>query len=250
MILEPKPITGKKTMNEVIKTFREKLVSQFADLGDPQRAQYQQSYMKTEMLFWGIRTPEVRKIVSTLISEYQIETAEKWDELIEYVWDNASRREEWYAAIEILNHQKFKQWVLPDHIVLIEKMVVEGAWWEIVDPIATHGVNRMLLNKQEETERILLDWAQAGNIWKRRAAILTQLLSKKKMDWNLQQEIMGHSLLEKEFFLQKAIGWVLRQYSRTDPQRVMDYFTQNEGRMSPLAQKEGMKLIRKNKLAK
>lgn len=129
----------------------------------------------------------------------------------------------------------------------VEKMVVEGAWWEIIDPIATHGVHRMLINQPLETSVILRNWAQSANIWKRRTAILTQLLSKEKMDWNMQLEIMEHSLAEKEFFLQKAIGWILRQYSRTNPQRVEDYISQNEQRLSSLAKREGMKWILKNR---
>lgn len=233
-------------MSDSNSTFRDKLLSHFEELSDPERAKYQQSYMKSDMPFWGVKTPETRKIISNLIKESRIENVDQWKSLIEFIWTNASRREEWYAAIEILNHAKFRKWLVPEHNALIEKMVIEGAWWEIIDPIATNGVHRMMLNQPEETAKILRSWAQSGNIWKRRTAILTQLLSKEKMDWSLQKEIMEYSLDKKEFFLQKAIGWVLRQYSRTEPQRVSDYVANNVQRLSPLAKREGMKLILKN----
>ena len=233
-------------MRDLNSTFRDSLLTRFAEIGDAERAKYQQSYMKTDMPFWGIRTPDTRKIVKDLIKDSSLETAEDWKSLIDFIWINASRREEWYASIEILNHARFRKWVIPDQMDLVEKMVVEGAWWEIIDPIATHGVYQMLLNQPEETANILRNWAQASNIWKRRTAILTQLLSKEKMDWDLQKEVMEYSLAEKEFFLQKAMGWVLRQYSRTDPKRVSDYVSVNEDRLSALAKREGMKLILKN----
>ncbi len=234
-------------MNDFNSTFREKLQTRFAEAGDFDTARYQQSYMKTDMPFWGVKTPQTRKIVSFLIKESPIESPEEWVSLMDFIWTNASRREEWYASIELFNHAKFRKWILSEHVEFVEKMVVDGAWWEIVDPIATHGVNQMLINQPLETSAILRDWAQSTNIWKRRTAILTQLLSKEKMDWNMQLEIMEHSLAEKEFFLQKAIGWVLRQYSRTNPQRVEDYVSQNEQRLSPLAKREGMKWILKNR---
>ena len=234
-------------MNDFNSDFRDNLLTRFSEIGDADRAKYQQSYMKTDMPFWGIRTPDTRKIVKDLIKDSSLESADDWKSLIDFIWTNASKREEWYASIEILNHTRFRKWVIPDHMDLVEKMVVEGAWWEIIDPIATHGVYQMLLNQPEETASIIRNWAQARNIWKRRTAILTQLLSKEKMDWNLQKEVMEYSLAEKEFFLQKAIGWVLRQYSRTGPKRVSDYVSENEDRLSALAKREGMKLILKNK---
>ncbi|MYJ86866.1 MAG: hypothetical protein F4044_04025 [Rhodobacteraceae bacterium] len=234
-------------MSDLNSTFREKLLTRFSEAGDPDTAKYQQSYMKTDMPFWGVKTPQTRKIVSSLIKESRIESPEEWVSLMDFIWTNASRREEWYASIEIFNHAKFRKWILPEHMDFVEKMVVEGAWWEIIDPIATHGVHQMLINQPLETSVILRDWAQSTNIWKRRTAILTQLLSKEKMDWNMQLGIMEHSLVEKEFFLQKAIGWVLRQYSRTNPQRVEDYISQNEQRLSSLAKREGMKWILKNR---
>ena len=115
-------------MNDFNSTFRVKLLTRFAEAGDPDTAKYQQSYMKTDMPFWGVKTPQTRKIVSSLIKESRIESPEEWVSLMDFIWTNASRREEWYASIEILTHAKFRKWILPEHMDFIEKMVVEGAW--------------------------------------------------------------------------------------------------------------------------
>ncbi len=201
--------------------------------------------MKSRLPFWGVRNPEVRKIVRGLNRSIRLDTSREWLMLVESIWQQSRRREERYSSVEIYVDPLFKAWVQPETVDIVEKIVVEGAWWDIIDPIAINGTSRMLKNQPESTQSILKAWATSGNIWKRRTAILSQLHHKGHTDWELQKELMEPSVATGEFFLQKAVGWALRQYSRTDPDAVVTYIQDNSDRLSALSIREGLKLIRK-----
>ena len=120
---------------------------------------------------------------------------------------------------------------------------MEGAWWDYVDAIAGKGVGAMLVAHPAETTKIMKDWSRTENIWKRRTAILCQLHHKERTDRRLLFETIEHSIGHPEFFLRKAIGWALREYSKTEPELVSDYVARNADRLSPLSVREALKVI-------
>ena len=89
--------------------------------------------------------------------------------------------------------------------------------------------------------RVLLAWASDDNLWIRRSAILCQMLAKDAMDIPLLEACIAPSLDSKEFFLRKAIGWVLRHYARTNPDYVRGYVAANAQRLSSLSKREALK---------
>jgi len=89
----------------------------------------------------------------------------------------------------------------------------------------------------------MFHWSRSQNLWKRRSAILCQLSFKTETDLDLLYAAIEPSLVSKEFFLQKAIGWALRQYAWTDPREVRRYVRANAARLSALSKREALKNI-------
>jgi 3-methyladenine DNA glycosylase AlkD len=125
---------------------------------------------------------------------------------------------------------------------MYEEMIVTGAWWDYVDGIATHHVGEVLRREPRRMKPLMRRWAKTNDsMWKRRAAILTQIRFKAETDLNLLYDCIEPNLAHKDFFIRKAIGWALRQYARTDPREVKRYVDANRDRLSPLSVREATK---------
>jgi 3-methyladenine DNA glycosylase AlkD len=89
----------------------------------------------------------------------------------------------------------------------------------------------------------MLKWSAGSDIWLKRTAILHQLAYKDKTDIVLLEQIISNCLGSDEFFINKAIGWALREYSKTDPEWVESFISRRKNELSPLSIKEGSKYI-------
>jgi 3-methyladenine DNA glycosylase AlkD len=130
---------------------------------------------------------------------------------------------------------------------MYEEMIVTGAWWDLVDPLASHCVGGLLGRYPAPIGKSMLSWSRSSNLWKRRTAIICQLGFKEKTNLPLLYRCIEPSLDSKEFFLRKAIGWALRQYAWTDPVEVKRYVREKRGRLSPLSEREALKNISKSR---
>lgn len=225
---------------------RDALLEELRAAADPERAQGQQAYMKSAMPFFGVTVPEVRRIVSSLVRERPFADADAWQDTLLDIWRGAGKREERYAAVEILNHARHRRWVTPSVFPTIEELVVTGAWWDFVDAIASRAVGTALANEPAEVRALLRTWSADPNIWKRRTAILAQLKRGRDTDRALLFDLIEPSVGESEFFLRKAIGWALRAYSKVEPDAVVGYVAANAERLSPLTKREGLKTLLKS----
>ncbi|OOC99158.1 DNA alkylation repair enzyme [Streptococcus pneumoniae] len=88
-----------------------------------------------------------------------------------------------------------------------------------------------------------IKWSLSDNIWLRRVAIDHQLLRKEKTNTQLMEKILLHNLNQTEFFINKAIGWILRNYSKTNPTWVTCFIDKNKERMAELSIKEASKYL-------
>lgn len=129
----------------------------------------------------------------------------------------------------------------PKDIPEVEKYILTKSWWDTVDGL--DGVLGTLTLHYPEVKAVMLDWSKADNFWLRRVAIDHQLLFKEKTDKELLRKIIKNNLGEKEFFINKAIGWSLRDYSKTNPEWVSDFISANREQMAPLSIREGSKYI-------
>ena len=233
-------------MDAQAEDLRRAVLQALRDAADPERARGQQAYMKSEMPFHGVKVPAVRKIVAEVVRARPLPDADTWEQGVLGLWRSAERREERYAAVELLNHAWHRKWLEPSRIAMVEEMVVTGAWWDYVDAIASVAVGEMLARHFTETATLLRQWGNDADIWKRRTAILAQLKRGKSTDEELLFELIEPSIDEREFFLRKAIGWALRQHSRVNPDGVVAYVERHAQRLSPLSKHEGLKALLKS----
>ena len=227
---------------------RDALLEELRAAADPARAQGQQAYMKSAMPFFGVTVPEVRRIASSLVRERPFADVDAWQDTLLDIWRRAAKREERYAAVEILNHARHRRWVTPSVFPTIEELVVTGAWWDFVDAIASRAVGTALANDPADVAALLRTWSVDPNIWKRRTAILAQLKRGLNTDRVLLFDLIEPSIGDSEFFLRKAIGWALRAYSKVAPDAVVAYVAANTERLSPLTKREGLKALLKSGL--
>ena len=119
-------------------------------------------------------------------------------------------------------------------------MVVEGAWWDIVDA-CSRGYGQLLLAHPEPVASMMRRWSRDANLWKRRQSMICQLHLGADTDTVLLDEALSASLGDGGVFIRKAMGWALRQYAKTDPGWVRTWVRAHRVRMSPLAVREALK---------
>ncbi len=224
-------------------SLRADLIARLSEAGDPERAVGQQRYMKSELPFHGVRVPEVRRLTRVVAKAHPLPNAVAWEEVVLDIWRSATHREQRYGAVELANVRTYRKWLRPDCLPMLEEMIVTGAWWDYVDQLAGKHVGHLLTTYPEAIRPVLLEWSEDPDIWKRRTAILAQLRFKAAADPELLFTVIEPSLGEQEFFLRKAIGWALREYSKTCPDVVSSYVDTNHDRLSPLSRREALKAI-------
>jgi 3-methyladenine DNA glycosylase AlkD len=211
--------------------------------GDPVRAPAMQTYMKSAMPYHGVPTPLLRQICKAMFADVEFRTTLQWQSLVLELWRNARFREERYAALFLAGHKRALQFQTPSAMKMFEELIVTGAWWDYVDDIASHRVGPILRNYPLPMRRKMLSWSKSNNLWKRRTSIICQLGFKAETDLQLLYACIEPSLASGEFFLQKAIGWALRQYAWVDGAEIKKYVRLNRARLSALSCREALKNV-------
>lgn len=220
-------------------------------LADPESAAGKAAYLKSEIPVLGVRNGDVRKAVreNARIKALQLADRSDWEATIRALWDEAEFREELLAAIELseLPSATRQGWHHPDQLDLYRHMVATGAWWDLVDPIATHRVGYLLVEFPDEVTATLEGWTVADDFWIRRTAILAPLKHREETDLTYLRLAIENNLQDsqygKEFFIRKAIGWVLREQSKTNPSWVRSFIEQHRGGLSGLSIREASKYL-------
>ncbi len=214
------------------------------ELADPARAPGAQAYMKSAMPFYGLDAKSLRAACKEVFAAHPLATPEAWRAGVLALWREATHREERYAAIELTGARPYRRAPFQslEALPMYEEMIVGGAWWDYVDVLAVHRVGGYLLRAHPAAmRRTLLAWAEDGDLWKRRSAILSQIAFKASTDVDLLERCIAPSLGRREFWLRKAIGWALRQHAWTDPAWVVAYVKRHEDELSPLSKREALK---------
>jgi len=202
-----------------------------------EQAQKMSKYMLNKFEYIGIKTPERREIFKIFFKEYKNEEKIDW-EFVNKCWEN-KYREFQYVAADYLKNMKDKLTI--DDISEFKRLILEKSWWDTIDNLdMTIGA---LALKDSNVNKILLEWSLDENIWLRRIAIDHQLLRKEKTDTELLEKILKNNLGQAEFFINKAIGWVLRDYSKTNPEWVKNFIEKNRENMAKLSIKEASKYL-------
>lgn len=202
-----------------------------------------QAYMKSVMPYHGVSAPLLRQVCKATFVDEQFASASQWQADVLELWRGARFREERYAALNLAGDKRARPFQSPSTMTMYEELIVTGAWWDYVDDIASHRVGPILGDYPAPMRRKMLSWSKSKDLWKRRTAIICQLGFKAETDLELLYACIEPSLESREFFLQKAIGWALRQYAWTDGTEIRNYVRLNRDRLSGLSYREALKNI-------
>ena len=202
-----------------------------------EQAQQMSKYMLNKFEYIGIKTPERREIFKNFFKEYKNEEKIDW-EFVNKCWEN-KYREFQYIAADYLKNMKDKLTI--DDIPKLKQLILKKSWWDTIDNLdMTIGT---LALKDSNVNKILLEWSIDENIWLRRIAIDHQLLRKEKTNTKLLEKVLKNNLGQAEFFINKSIGWALRDYSKTNPEWVKNFIEKNRENMAKLSIKEASKYL-------
>ncbi|MDL9979738.1 DNA alkylation repair protein [Microbacterium candidum] len=202
----------------------------------PERAAGQQAYMKSHMPFLGVTVPDARRIARSRATAHGIRDAASALPVARVLWDDATHREERYAAMALLALRGVEG--DPGIVPTLEHMVRTGRWWDFTDELA-HRFPPLLESDPARTGALLRTWSTDADLWIRRVAIIAQLGRKDAVDRVLLEDVMAPNLDDADFFIRKAIGWALRELARVDPDWVRAYVASHE--LSPVSRREALK---------
>ena len=212
--------------------------SELTALADPARAEPMAAYMKTEMPFYGVPKPERVTISREIKRRFPAANASQYRQNVLSLW-KLPHREEKYLAIGYA--RQFPAFVEFAQIDLYERLIIEGAWWDLVDEVASPIVSRVVLNHRQQMRPVLERWLDSPVMWLRRAAIICHNGHKQATDWAQLSDFCLRRAEESEFFIRKAIGWALREYARTNPDAVRTFLRNHGPRLSGLSYREAAK---------
>jgi 3-methyladenine DNA glycosylase AlkD len=212
-----------------------------ATRANPVKAEGMRAYMKSEMPYLGVQSTPLREVCREVFDVFPVEGFEAWRDAIRELWRGARFREERYVALELLGDRRFRGYRTLEVLPLYEELIVDGAWWDLVDDLATHHVGDLLRRFPTEMRPVLLRWSRGDDHWLRRTSIICQVGSKRQTDRELLFACIEPSIGERDFFLRKGIGWALREYAKVEPDAVREYVAANEQRLSGLSKREARK---------
>ncbi len=208
----------------------------YYDAADPAMASGMAAYMKNQFAFLGLQKPQRAELSRSFLAAKKKEKAVDWDFVFKCF--ELPEREFQYLGMTYLLDVKNR--LAADDIHRMEKLIVTKSWWDTVDMLATI-VGDIVMRHPELKEQVIAGWVTSDNLWLRRASLLFQLKYKTQTDTAFLSRAILCNCDTKEFFLNKAIGWVLREYSKTDAQWVRDFLAAHS--LSALSVKEASKYI-------
>ncbi|WP_442602540.1 DNA alkylation repair protein [Paenibacillus sp. KN14-4R] len=220
-----------KAMKDVLEPYR-----------DSDQAEPMARYMKNLFPFLGIRTPERDALTRQFVAEQGLPTMDELPQIVRELWQ-LPEREYAYTALFLLG--KYMKKLQPDHLDLLEELITTNSWWDTVDLLASNAVGT-ILGKHPELLPMYPDrWIASSNMWLQRTAILYQLKYKTHTDEERLYRYIQACASSKEFFIQKSIGWALREYSKTAPEQVIAFVEKET--LAPLSRREALKWLQRSK---
>ncbi|TVV15561.1 DNA alkylation repair protein [Lactobacillus gasseri] len=222
-------------MKEISKyqRLRKKLIEN----SDPELARQMESYMRNKFKFYGLKTPERRKSYHDLIKLEKANKKIDW-KFLDQAWVDEHREAQYFVCDYLIALEKYLKFEDIDHIF---NYVKSKQWWDTIDSLIKPIENIGL--RDDRVSDLMLVWSKDDDFWVRRVAIEHQLLRKDKMNVELLNAILENNLGNSEFFINKAIGWALRDYSKTNPDWVKNFISKHHTEMATLSIKEGSKYL-------
>ena len=214
----------------------EELLENLKIVANPDDAVAMKTYMKNKFEFLGVKTPARRKLAKAFFKQ-QPDSVIDWN-FINEAWNNPYRELQ-YTALDYLETRK--KLLIPSDLPRLKKLAQTKSWWDTIDFL--DRLVGSIIARFPETQEIILAWSCDEDIWLRRLDIDHQLLRKEETDTELLEKILVNNLGQTKFFINKAIGWALRDYSKTNPDWVRDFIERHRAEMAILSIREGSKYL-------
>lgn len=214
------------------------VAERLAAVADPTKAGPMAAYLKTTMPFYGVQKPARVPILKEAVRDFPPESRADYRAAVFALWSRP-HREERYLAIEYAS--AFPRYMTASSLPLYRRMIVEGAWWDLVDALAIHLVGEVLAHQRDATTPKVTAWIDLPDLWLRRTSIICQIGRKAATDTSLLFDACERRMHEQEFFIRKAIGWALRDFAKTDPDAVMAFVAEHRQGLSGLSFREATK---------
>lgn len=215
-----------------------KIIIAFEANLDDELAIGMKSYMKDRFDFLGIKSPTRAEILKPFFLDLKKLETKEWMLVVEQLW-NQKFREYQYVSMEF-TRKKVKDF-MPRHLPFLERMITDKSWWDTVDMVASNLMGAYFKKYPDKIPAAITRWTKTDNFWLHRTCILFQLKYGDNTDQKLLFDLCTKYANEKEFFMRKAIGWSLRQYSKYNPTAVKKFIQKQE--FSPLSFREASKYL-------
>jgi 3-methyladenine DNA glycosylase AlkD len=224
----------------MIEQYFTELTRAFEKHADPVRAAGAKAYMRNKSEYYGLSSPQRRQVVKEFIAKAGYPPYENLEEVVHYAWEQPQR--EWqYTAMEIT--ARYVKKAGPELIDLAEWMITHKSWWDSVDFVAPNIAGMLFKRFPELKMQYIERWMESGHLWLLRSCLIHQLRYNKTTDGALLFALCERLADHPDFFIRKAIGWSLRQYSKFSPEAVIEFV--NDHKLSNLSRKEALKVVSK-----
>lgn len=211
-------------------------------VADHAKAPQMERYMKNQFPFLGISSPQKINIYQRFVLEvYSPPTEGELIRWVDELWKQDYREYQYHAILTLEKNSKLIQ--SPDGAAFVASLVLRKSWWDSVDMLASKILGKYYQSRVEELKLIIPSWISHESLWMNRTAILVQLKYKEETDIDLLEAAITPHLQSNEFFHQKAIGWSLREYGKTNPSWVRSFVQRHE--LKPLSRREALKHLSK-----
>lgn len=204
---------------------------------NPEKAYGAEKYMRFKFKHFGIPTPLRKSLIADFFKLNGFPSEIEFKLIITELWEDEYREMQYFAMILL---DKYIKTAKKDFIDFLEYLILTKSWWDSVDFIAPTLVRKHFENYPELIPVYTEKWINSDNIWFQRSAILFQLNKKKELDTELMFKLILRRKDSKEFFVQKAMGWILRQYARTNSEIVLEFVNKNPD-LPTLTKREALK---------
>jgi len=211
------------------------------DLGGAERAEFEKGYLKSSLLHYGVPVPHIARSVKKWSKQFGFDSHRDALGAARALWERPVH--EMRAASAVLLRMK-EPLLKPSALPAVERMLRESRTWALLDNLAVHAAGPML-ERRPDADRVVERWGAEDDFWMRRAALLSHLkgLRAGRGEWERFASLADRMLPEREFFIRKAIGWVLRDAARLRPDMVFEWLLPRAGRASGVTVREAVKRL-------
>ena len=211
-------------------------VKVFSENADESQSKPMSAYMRDQFPFLGIKSQKRHQLQKEIANETGYAKEPFCEEFVRFLWGLPEREYQYFAVDYLISKSKTLQ---RNHINLLEDFITSKSWWDTVDALASNVVGALCMKYPDIRYIEILQFSESGNIWLIRTSLLFQLKYKDKTDTGLLATIIEKNSDTGEFFIDKAIGWILRQYARTNEEWVLKFL--NTHTLAPLSVREAEK---------